>query len=484
MYSPAPASSILDVNIPFRVLIPNGEATFTVRVCHDYLQHRQFYFSQMIMYPDYFSLQAEKLNLEAKQEKDTVIRSGLSLRATIANPKVVYGDDLKLAGTNKPMIELIRQFNSHFEAQKPSFCPVTPVFLDWTDLLTPAMKEDPNNTVPYMTDALYDEDYDEIKHAGFLPASARFHPEINHHLPPIGSMPADYDTRMRLRLWMAPKVRLAFSNLDLLTQMGFTAKHTTSKRKQEILENNTERYLVITADRAPLVNVPSVAFKVSVSVTEAVRRSKKLDFEMTKSNWLDHHMLAQELSNNLKALSLELNITFSMAYNDTEKKFWFAYPNSQDLDVAVECEPQLAHRMGYGMETEINKHMKPLAMGDKTNMEDALKLALALVYDTGLVVCTLDQASSNNASGSLDQYMAALFPRQSGVLAKAEAFFQSSEVPMALPQVMSGAGGKVPVQFRLLRSYNDQTMSDFAWSCDAYIEGVLCGTVAQRQKHL
>ena len=34
----------------------------------------------------------------------------------------------------------------------------------------------------------------------------------------------------------------------------------------------------------------------------------------------------------------------------------------------------------------------------------------------------------------------------------------------------------VPVTFRLLRIYEDQSISDFAWKCKAYVYGVLQGT--------
>ena len=105
-----------------------------------------------------------------------------------------------------------------------------------------------------------------------------------------------------------------------------------------------------------------------------------------------------------------------------------------------------------------------------------------MVFDTGPIVATLDHVSSNTTSGSLYQTMAALYPRSQGTLSMPMIVCQcatmtSSTVGADQLMVNTYTGATtVPVTFRLLRIYDDQSITDFAWNCNALIYGVFQGT--------
>jgi hypothetical protein len=120
--------------------------------------------------------------------------------------------------------------------------------------------------------------------------------------------------------------------------------------------------------------------------------------------------------------------------------------------------------------------MQAMPQEDQINIVDAKKKALSVVYDTGPILCTLDQMSSNTTSGALDQTMAALYPHESGILAMPQSVCSCSSNLTSIHPLTQTSAAHVPVTFRLLRIYEDQTISDFAWKCNAYVYGVLQGT--------
>jgi len=106
------------------------------------------------------------------------------------------------------------------------------------------------------------------------------------------------------------------------------------------------------------------------------------------------------------------------------------------------------------------------------------KKVVAICYDTGLVICSLEQTSANTTSGIYDYYMASLFPHLSGTMQMA-ALNSSSLPPSTAVPLTSGASTMVPLHFNLSRIYDNQEVADFAWKHDAFIYGELRGTALQ-----
>jgi hypothetical protein len=106
-----------------------------------------------------------------------------------------------------------------------------------------------------------------------------------------------------------------------------------------------------------------------------------------------------------------------------------------------------------------------------------IKKVVSICYDTGLVICSLEQTSANTTSGIYDYYMASLFPHLSGAMQMAAQ--NSSLPPSTMVQLTSGASTTVPLHFNLSRIYDNQAVADFAWQNDAFIYGELRGTPLQ-----
>ncbi len=95
-----------------------------------------------------------------------------------------------------------------------------------------------------------------------------------------------------------------------------------------------------------------------------------------------------------------------------------------------------------------------------------------MCHDTGIVLCTLDQASSNATSGALDCYMGSLYPTSSGTME-----MDPNERPPGVVLLSpSGATSlKIPIQFQLLRIYDNRELRKFAWKDGDHVIGTLIG---------
>jgi hypothetical protein len=77
----------------------------------------------------------------------------------------------------------------------------------------------------------------------------------------------------------------------------------------------------------------------------------------------------------------------------------------------------------------------------------------------------------------MDQTMAALYPHHSGILAMPSPSVCSCNANLTtIHPLTQSLAARVPITFRLLRIYEDESISDFQWKCNAYVYGVLQGT--------
>ena len=478
-----------DVATHFRVSIPSGQATFTVQVPQHHLQdtRRRFSFNQLHLTPDFYSLEAEKLALDADPQLDKIIERDAAIKLTYANVKLAYGAHFERGNAITSTLEMLAEINAHFESKKPDYAITTPLFIDWMDTSLHTTNE-PSIYVPVQDQVYYNEDFDERKHADFLPESVRELKGVNNYLPPISDKnPPDPVTlsRIRLRFWMAPYTRAVFSNTyAFVHEFGFTNLPTlgTAVNRQTHLLNDKPYWLpVMVAEEAPTLVMAKVPFKMAARAVKDTVLSKIKHIAIVERDWLDNTKLAETLVEAFNQTSRSLNTVLSIAFDTQDNTFKLTLPDSTNLQVQVVCDASFAHRLGFGYETLIVKGMKAEPQKDRFSNQDAQKRAAAVVYDTGPIVCTLDHVSSNTTSGSLYQTMAALYPRSSGTLSMPMIGCQCAtmtSMTVGADQLMvntyTGAT-TVPVTFRLLRIYDDQNITDFSWKSNAVIYGVFQG---------
>ena len=479
-----------DVSTHFRVPIPLGESTFTIEVPQHYLQdhRRRFHFNELHLTPDYYSLEAEAMEIDADPEIERTSEWDVKVKISYADPKTVYGTSFEHSPSQTQTADLLAKLNAHFESKKPDYAHTTPFFIDWIDT---ALQEDNEieDYVPMMADTYYGEEYDAAKHFDALPLSVRNLQGVNNFLPPVGGTMAQdltYMARIRLRLWMAPYTKAVFSNIYVFnTDLAFPAESLGVKTNNQIhLINDKPHWLkMIVGEEAPKQELSRTPFKLTLQASSSPIVSRIKHITMSQRHWLNNAKLAEILVEAFKQSSRECNVKFSIMYDTQEKTFKISVPEGGEImAVNIFCEAEFANRLGFGYQTYIGLGMKAAPQKDRYNTEDAKKRAVAVVFDTGPIICALDNVSSNTTSGSLYQTMAALYPHSAGTLSMPRPVCQcsvSSAASAGATQISvnaSAGASKFPVTFRLLRIYDDQSVADFSWKSNAYIYGVLQGT--------
>jgi len=187
--------------------------------------------------------------------------------------------------------------------------------------------------------------------------------------------------------------------------------------------------------------------------------------------------LAIQLNAKIQECANKLNVNFSLEYAENKKMFLFSFPSNDQVVLSLFLQkPELSLQMGYFHSNVIHKDSGAHKVKDRgldVNEADAFNKCKALCCDTGIVLCTLDQASSNTTSKVLDICMASLFPDQSGIM---EMVRCGSGVPPGVVLVSSsGWSAMVPFTFQLLRICDNQEICKFAWTDGAYVNSALMG---------
>jgi len=493
----AQADDAEDVTMPFRIPIPSGHSAFTIPVPMNYIRSnppRRFFFNHLEIIPDFFSMEAEKLELDADPQLDKMVERDIVAKIYYSDPKTVYGIPYEHNASAWNTPNFLKHINKHFETHKPDFAYTTPVFIDWIDQVL-ERNEASKDYVPNQTLVFYGEDYDKAKHFDALPPSAREVDGANNFLPPVNGAMAPsslYEQRIRLRLWMAPFTLAVFSNINLMSKgLGFKPEDLgVPKGRQMYLFNDSAYWKVVaTAIEAPKIELAVNPFKLWLRASETTNTSRIKHVAMLQKDWLDNVKVGENLAEAFRQTSRSFNLIFSLSYNSTSKTFAINFPeDSSAVNVSIVCEPEFAHRLGYGYETLITKGMKAKPQKERHSVKDAHLSALSVVFDTGPIICQLDQVSSNTTSGLIDKTVASLYPHRSGTLRmppmRCSCALQSPQGSQSFRVWINAhtTEATYPVKFLLKRIYDDGSCLDFKWTSDAFVYGVLQGTCCQPSK--
>lgn len=486
------AAAVEDVDVPFRLSIPSGHSRFTLAVPRHYIQSeppRRFHFNHLEVMPDFFTLEAEKLDLDADFKPDEEVHKDLVIRIHYNDPRTTYGASFEHNTTSWKTLKFLKHLNKHFESEKPSFANTSAFFVDWTDLVT-EKKNPPGTYVPVMSNLFYGEKYDEGKHGNFLPLSVHAVENANIYMPPLdGKMtPEDlFVDRVRLRLWMAPFTVAVFSNVNLFTKgLGFRQEDLGDfVNRQYRLANDTHKWKTVVAAEAPKKELAVGPFRLTLRAADTDYSSRLRYDPLPQKDWLQNAKLAAALGQAFKETSQHFNLAVSLNYDATNKTFSVDFPESEEGKVAVvsfSCDPMLAHRLGFGYSAVITPGMTAKPQKERHSVKDAHLSALAVVFDTGPIICQLDQVSSNTTSGLIDRTVASLYPHRAGTLkmppVRCACALQSPQNSQSFSVRVNthSTDAFFPVGFVLKRIYDDGSCSDFKWTNDAYVYGVLRGS--------
>jgi len=404
-----------EVYVSFKTRIPAGSCKFVVKV-PKLNTDRHFFFSSLFLTPDFYSLEAEKENLDDPDVLNTPISYKLQLKTVFTLSNALHPAEFWFPKSYTKHSELVEKTNNFFEVKKPSVCPHLGCFYDWTDL---RYQEEEGETwdefVRKMALVYYNVPFDESKHFNALPPSARSIPGANNYLFPTELNRENLD-HLRIRLFLAPNINATISTVGQMKSLGFTKEQLAKKQYNRVVMEsyNTPGYSIIEAE-GPML----------------------------------------EIFNN-------------------KNQFKLAAIANCTLIVAKD----LAERLGFGLITDITEtNKKGERVDDNIDVSKSEARARALGYDTGVLIVTNEGTSSNLMSGFSDQFMCCLYPTSTGTfeIPMLESCF--SPPTMSMPQQFQSASGFVPITFKVSRFLDTDEPVNLDWKNGAFISGLLRGVV-------
>lgn len=472
-----------EVYVPFRKFIPAGHSLFTVDVPQSYAT-RDFFFSYLVLVPDFYSLQAAIMKLDADDELNIPITYEIFYKINLPTDQSLYPDTVTVTSNVTIPVTMTTTINDFFETKKADGTVHLGIFFDWYDLRFDDV--DPNLTWDEYVRTIvaveyYNRDFDENLHFNKLPLSARSIPGANNYLFPTALSDELYEN-LRWRINIAPMTDGLFSTLDQIKYMGFTEDQFGGKRKYKskyMLENDSKlRFLSVMADDSPVpVFGKCNALTVSLKSHALFYNTHPFEFQLTKEEYLKNSNFTTTIKKALKDYSNLCNFTTGFNYDSTSKVFSFAFPENTALtNLIITLPVELSERLGFDFVTDIKKFApsgKPV--NDSFNIKEAETKARALAYDTSLVIISHQNSSSNTTAGINYSYMAALYPTGFGTLeiSSVEACFKPPT--MKLPITLYGKPATVPATFKLSRFLDNSELSNLIWTNGAYVFGVLRG---------
>ena len=469
--------NIPDVNVAFRTLIPVGESDFEVSVPHNF-RDRYFYFADLSIVPDFYSVQAAILGLDVDDELDAKRQFPMYFSVNFIKDAMFPDGFTQQAGMNTVGI-LIKNINQFSESKKPTGLQRLPVFMDWIDLRFAQSTLTLDEYVKMFAIVYYGEEYDVAKHYNALPVSARTVSGVNNYLYPTTEDALTLQN-IRVRINIASNVSVHFSTNSQLNALGFSDRRLGKRvANQYVMKNpSTNAIIKISGDGPPSIEVPvKPALGFGLKMNSLTYTSNDASFEISKRKDLNDKNYETGIQELLTTLAKATNIVVAFSYNASTKIFSFGFPNNEAMRVTVNLPIALAERLGFGLVDQIKESNKSgSAIPSDLDVVKSHEKAVALVMDTSLVVVTDNNTTSNTTAGSNELFMAALKPTWSGTMEMSAQAFCTQPPVCRLPTTSDGHR-EIVAQFKLYR-FLDMTnaLVPLVWKNDAYVSGVLRGT--------
>ena len=474
------------VSCPFQTYLSAGRNKFKVSIPKKLLScsfkhqevKRKFYFSNLRLVPDFYNRDAYLYKFDTAEDLNLKLDYDFGLFYDFAND--LYPDELDFHKQDTAGIQtLLTDANRWSVTIKPTNVLKPPFVLDWIDLEVFEQMSQQADLATRESDILreymdaaaldyYGEELSDERHADRLPASLKTIPHVNNYLFPTAD-DSDVLERLRVRIAVAPNTKVSFSSKRMLQTLGFNVEQRTGQRF--VFPNyKSEHYEYFVADTFPNVQAKMETGKIAVQpAAPAYYSMRSVGFSIKEKR--DNELLHQSFKTFLENLSKDTNIEFSIDYNKLSGLFSFRWPNNPNITVKLVGEAELFERLGFGLVTDIDKNSvaTKFVVGEK---ESAAK-ANVLCFDTGHVVVTCPNTSSNLTSISNNEYLASLLPMGSGIL---EMPPLQSDFSSVVPPSFEG-GESVQFKCHLWKFDDAGNMVPFNWLTGSFISGVLRGKI-------
>jgi len=463
-----------NVNIPFRKRLEIGETQISINVPRKFLNHsdRTFGFQTITLMPEYQSKQAFAYNMDPASELQTIVSHDVQLQVTYLDG--FYNKDSTTwshTPTTATMGPLLKQLNQHFDAKKPPGSIWPPVVFDWVHLVY-MTEDDLRKAHQNNAEEFYGVEYDEGLHGNALPPSVNSLKSFNNMLFPT-NITEEMLEFIRIRMFLAANVTVAFSNEVLPKLMGFTESQIPARnsKNQVAFANTTSHKFEYHLGYDSITNkIPTEArgVKIHLYTTKNFLYSPLGTFKTTRGRERVPEQLAEDYQKSLSALGRLVNLFLNLEFVKAERKFKITYPSNNFVQIDILTKPIVCRQLGHEP-TEVIKHkatLPPLPLD--VDVKEIEQKARALVYDTGMVVVNLSQQVSQQNSYSGTATMAILEPFFDGVMRNPP----RSEMPRVQVTYFDPV-----LTFDLFRIGDDDQPHPLDWKVGAFVQGLLVGKV-------
>ena len=479
-----------NVSCPFHKYLPPGDSNFTVSVPKSFLtcyspidqtiKRRNFFFGSLRLVPDFFAKDSylfdldteEELNAETSNQFNLIHRTSPFLYTV---PDSTWELETKSSNLADNKVEtFLDVVNKYTESAKPLGLVNAPFFFDWTTQDYELSKNEDLDFDAYITsiaNSFYADVSNMTKFSNALQPSQRKIPEANNWVfPQLAYTDEILLNTVRIRLAVAPNTKVLISQKKMLALLGFRADSRTL-RKFEFANPSSDSYLYYVAEDPPTLNIFNYG-KITAAIVSNALISPVQILKMTVQDKKSNVKLFESLKKKLNRLSEQTNIDFNIEYDVREEIFKFIFPSNPGLKTVFKCDNDLSVRLGYGLKREITSGDVAKAVPNLVVKESAKK-AKILSFDTGHVVVTCFNTSSNLTSVSNNQYIASLLPDNAGMMTISPCVGENpSFVP---PNYEVDGNNNVPLICNLMKFNNEGNLIPFQWKTGAYISGILQG---------
>lgn len=514
-----------DINewaIPFLYKLESGQSSFTVDVplhfCYNTLTAvpNKLYFSKLDVVPDFYSLQAEQLDIDSVSEENMILEFPLSIVVVYGKsyldpelplakrPSFKYvsaerGRDLNIIG----ILDFLSSTNTYFA--KLPFQKFPAFYWDWFDvgsnedqtaeefilnkMFNPAVELFFYNTTDQIKNHIR-QDFATLENYKHFPSGI-----VNPFVFPKDK--AHAVRTLRIRFFLQPKTSLYFSNVGILVMLGFDVKHNphiTSVGKQTVIANNSPtQWLTVESDwfpswthwELPDGKLPAAETKVQMKTSEPFQVSRaqsqpetcQYTYSVVKSDYDNTGVVRTALEKVIDKMTTECNININ--FNVLTGEIGVPSPENSNsmLKSVVFMLPSshLALKLLY-KQVEIfhDTQQQGTVASPESNLNFDLK-AKSLVFDTNLIyVIALDTISSDRMHPFAHGFVASLHP-EDGTM-KMDIPWSKQPDFFRLAEYQAGQN-LIQLHFDLYTIMPNKQHVKFNWKPGAIICGILRSTL-------
>ena len=475
------------LDVPFRKYIKAGFSHFTISIPKIF-RNRIFRFSHLSICGEFFSKQAAEFDLDTDYILDEIMTFDVHMKCLFTTGETMYPGNFKPPNTITTTYDLATEFNQFYETNKIADVISEGAFFDWIDLRFIIN----NNGMTWkewveerMAQTYYGVPFDPAIHANKLPPSAQKVEGSNSYLFPTVLNEENLDN-LRFRLNVAPNLAVLFSTDTHLNNMGFSEDILGTRQGFKfILKNdNSENYYKIVGDEPPVKDLTVKANTVNVllNLVSTSFISPVLKVSIQKRNFFNPEKFKQPMKDCLLEFEKKINIRLGLEYSAVDKRYRFIFPQNENFTyLTFVMETDLSERLGFGLITDI---MRRNAVGNpitnSSDLKDARDKSTALGYDTGMIVVSDDNSSSNTTSGISEKVMGILYPNTDGIFLLQLSDMCQDPPTMRIPNALTDSHEFIKIKFKLSRFIDKNEMPvSFTWKVGSYVQGALRGEVSE-----